>query len=77
MRLQPPGGVIEAVPERRVSTEATSTSPLVTVAGRLTVRVEPNIVVVATASPDGSALSAGPEPAIVIPRIRASARSGR
>jgi hypothetical protein len=77
MRLQPAGGVIEASPDRRASTEATITSPVVTVVGRPTVKVDPNVVAVATASPDGSALSAVLEPAIAIPRTTASAQSGR
>jgi hypothetical protein len=76
--VQPAGGVIAAPPDRRASIEAISTSPLVTVVGRLRVRLDANVVAVVTAPPDGSrALSAGREPATVIPRRSANARIGR
>jgi hypothetical protein len=68
--------VIEPVPGRRAVTEPTSTSPLVTVAGRSTVKVVPNPVAVVTAFAGGIALKARPEPAMAKPRITARARKG-
>jgi hypothetical protein len=65
-----------AVPDRRASIDATSTSPAVVVVGRAIVTVEPNVLAVVTAAPEGSALSAGPDPAMVTPRTSARARNG-
>jgi hypothetical protein len=56
IRLQPVGGAIDAVPERRASTEASSTSPLLVGAGRVTVRVDPNVLDVVMAPAGGKAL---------------------
>jgi hypothetical protein len=69
--------VIEAVPESRASMEATSTSPAAVVAGRRTVSVDPNVEADATAPAEGKPLKAGPDPAIVTPRISANATNGR
>ena len=77
IRPQPAGGVIEPVLGRRASIEATSTSPLVVVAGRGTVRVDPNVLALVTAPAGGRALSARPAPETVMPRTSASPRNPR
>jgi len=76
IRLQPLGAVIAALPARRALTDATSTSPAVTVEGRCSVKVLPHDAAVVTLAPEGSALSAGLAPEMVAPRTTASARNG-
>ena len=75
-RLQPLGAAIDALPDRRAFTDATSTSPAAVVDGRWIDRLVPEVEAVATAPPAGSALSAGPAPDTAAPRTRASARNG-
>src|SRR5436190_23825313 len=77
MRLHPAGAVTGAELDTRASTEAIKTSPVATVAGRVTTRLEPNVVLVVTSPPDGSPPNAGLEPAVVAPRIRARASNDR
>ena len=61
--------------DNRAFTDATSTSPVDVVAGRLIVTIVPQVEAVVTLAPEGSALSAGPAPETVAPTTIAMARS--
>ncbi len=77
IRIQPLGALIDASAGRRASTEAISTSPGTTPAGRGTLSVDPKVVAVAMAPPEGRALKARPDPVVSTPITTESASTIR